>query len=442
MEFQPDAVEMEHRKVAGGLRWTLYAVILLLISAVTWAWWAKVDRLIRAPGKLIALEGFVINAPQTSPIRTIEVDFGDTVKRGQKLVTLDPTFSVADVNKLETRSNGLMAVLTRLTAEQTKEEFSIAGHDDDPVWLTQQMLFLDRQRQKVSLEEEYRAEMRKLEAQKKRNEAEVQSRSDLVEHRKETVRQSQKLLDRDAGTKDQVRNDTMELKYAESNLLSAQTAVKETMAEFDVLKRKHESAMAERQAAISLELAQRRQEYNEIQEDLIKARRSTELAVIYAPDNYEEYKVVEIVDRPSVVQPGQPIMKLIPVNVPLEVEMKVASKDIALIRNSRDGKPKTVRIKVSAFPYMRHGTLNGFVKTINEDITEEGQPGMTSAFYYVRVRLDDSEDAPELRDVPDANHRLRPGMEVTAEVKVGRRRVIDYFIYPLWRSLDTSIREY
>jgi len=86
--------------------------------------------------------------------------------------------------------------------------------------------------------------------------------------------------------------------------------------------------------------------------------------------------------------------------------------------------------------------LNGYIKTINEDITELQSPGMTQSYYEVRVRLDDSPEAPKLHDIPEGEDRyLRPGMAATAEIKVGQRRVIDFFVYPLFRSLDTSIRE-
>ena len=37
--------------------------------------------------------------------------------------------------------------------------------------------------------------------------------------------------------------------------------------------------------------------------------------------------------------------------------------------------------------------------------------------------------------------RLLPGMAVTAELKVGQRRVISYFLYPILKGLDTAIRE-
>ena len=48
--------------------------------------------------------------------------------------------------------------------------------------------------------------------------------------------------------------------------------------------------------------------------------------------------------------------------------------------------------------------------------------------------------AADLRDVP-RNFRLIPGMAVTAEIKAGERTILSYFLYPLLRGLDESIRE-
>jgi HlyD family secretion protein len=45
-----------------------------------------------------------------------------------------------------------------------------------------------------------------------------------------------------------------------------------------------------------------------------------------------------------------------------------------------------------------------------------------------------------LRNLPEGFQML-PGMTLTAEMKVGSRRVISYFLYPLLRGLDESVRE-
>ncbi len=454
MEFQPDAVEMEHRKVAGGLRWTLYTVILLLIATVAWATWARVDRVVRAEGKLISNESFVIKPSSTSPIRTLEVKFGDTVKAGQVLVTLDPSFSEADVAKLEGRSNSLLAKLQRLVAEQGKADFVIpAGNETDEVWLTERKAFIDRQGEMDAKMDEFEADHRKLVAQKNKNAAEVRSLTNRVRLRTELLDQVKELRISQSVSRNEVIQNQIELDYAESLLITAMNETTEIEADFVKLEKRRDFFLAERQAAVSVELSQIRQQYNEAIEELNKAVWANEMVVLTAPDDYPEYKVVEVADFSSVVQSGEPLLRLVPKDAELELEVKVDAKDVARIREavaeqttesgedlSQNGVPSgtSVRIKLSAYPYMKHGTLDGVIKTISEDVTEEGQPPMVRSYYIVRVKLLDTS---QLHDVPGDQRLLRPGMSAEAEIKIGTRRVIDYFIYPLFRSVDSSIRE-
>jgi HlyD family secretion protein len=62
---------------------------------------------------------------------------------------------------------------------------------------------------------------------------------------------------------------------------------------------------------------------------------------------------------------------------------------------------------------------------------------MPAPYYRVLVDVTDT----KLRLKPERIQMI-PGMAVTAELKVGRRSVISYFLYPLLRGLDESIREY
>jgi len=121
--------------------------------------------------------------------------------------------------------------------------------------------------------------------------------------------------------------------------------------------------------------------------------------------------------------------------------VNVQSKDIARIRIS-----DPVRIKLDAFPFQKHDTLLGEVRVISEDTfptmtaLEDGGSSNVSdrdvAFYRTRIRLLSS----TLRNVPE-KFRLMPGMKVRAEIKIGRRRIISYFLYPIIRALDESFRE-
>lgn len=440
MEFQPDAVEMEHRKVAGGLRWTLYVVILMLGAAIAWATWAEVDRLVEAEGKLKAQEIIVIQPTTTSPIHAFNVKFGQRVKTGDVLVTLDPTFSDADVSKLEGQANSLDARIARLTAEQSGEDFNIQGHDGDVFWLTEYKLSLDRAGEKQAMIQKYEADQRKLNATRLKHEADVTELEGRLEKQEEKLATTRKLVERETAPRDQLLDEEIQVGYVRNLLINARNSIKETDADLDSLQKNHTAVLSSRKAEVSTELARVQQDYGALQDELTKARRANELVNIVVPEHpdFDEFIVLEVAERGvgSVVQPGDSLIRLIPADSPLEVECKVQSQDIARIREHEDGKPRDARIKLSAFPYMKHGTLEGHVRAISEDAFEEGQPPMVSTYYRVRVAITND----LLDEVPD-NHRLLPGMAATVEIKVGRRRVIDYFLYPIFRSLDSSIRE-
>jgi HlyD family secretion protein len=101
-----------------------------------------------------------------------------------------------------------------------------------------------------------------------------------------------------------------------------------------------------------------------------------------------------------------------------------------------------VRIKFDSFPYQKHGTIDGVVRKISEGSFEKDQNAamlnpQAATMYKTRVELID----PTALQKVGNNFRLMPGMTVTAEIKVGKRRVIQYFLYPLLRYMDEWGRE-
>jgi HlyD family secretion protein len=128
---------------------------------------------------------------------------------------------------------------------------------------------------------------------------------------------------------------------------------------------------------------------------------------------------------------------LVPLNVPLEAEVSVNSRDIARVSTQ-----ESVRLKLDAYPFQKFGTATGTIRTISRDAftpnAQDEAPGTAALpFFKARIRLEDT----QLRTSPDEAVHLLPGMTVTAEIKVGRRTVISYFLYPLIRGLDESLSE-
>ena len=127
---------------------------------------------------------------------------------------------------------------------------------------------------------------------------------------------------------------------------------------------------------------------------------------------------------------------LVPRDVPLQAEVNVEGRDVGQISV---GQP--VRIKFEPFPFQKYGTGAGTVRVISQDSfapdpkTEAARRAI-APYYRVLVDLSDV----QLR-LPAERAQLIPGMAVTAELKVGQRSVISYFLYPLLRGLDEGIRE-
>ena len=152
----------------------------------------------------------------------------------------------------------------------------------------------------------------------------------------------------------------------------------------------------------------------------------------------------------SVSDPGAPIFRLVPLDGQYEVEVEIPAKDIQLVQEgtleqfnkSELPKGSQVRIKISAFPFQRHGTLDGVIRRISEGSFEKSEQAAAinpeaATMYRARVQIVDPN---ALKDVSE-HFRLMPGMTAAAEIKVGKRTVIQYFLYPLLRYMDEWGRE-
>jgi HlyD family secretion protein len=453
VEFQPDAVEIEKRSVPGGARWTLYAVVLFLICVVTWAWWAEVDRIVTAEGKLITtVPPVVIQTVNTAPIRTMQAQFGDKVVAGQLLATLDPTFSEADLAVLRSQRVSLESAIARLQAEKDEIDFDLTQHEQDARWLLQRQVYLERKNQLKSKLAEYDSELEKVIVQQQNNQRAIEHLKEAYEGNRKYEASILRLAKKGSKSEEEVLSRRLETGQAEMRYITASNQARELEREADSIAAQRAAHVAQWRSELVTELARATQDLGQIEEEISKAVRSNELVELRVPKDtpFSEFVVFEVADRSvgSVLRPGEALFRLVPIDVPLEAEVEIAGRDISKVVQAdadtigSDALPEgsRVRVKLASFPYQKHGTLDGAVRAISEGSFEKeaslGQLAGTT-MYKARIQLLDSE---QLNDVPD-NFRLMPGMTTTAEIKVGRRRVIDYFLYPLLRYADESIRE-
>ena len=440
LEYQPDAVEIEERPVPGRIRWVLYLILGSLVITVIGAVIFKVDRIVVAQGELITTTPIIVVQPlSTAVVRTIHVQVGDIVDKGQVLVTLDPTFASADLSQLSKRSLALGVQIRRIRAELENTHFTARPEEGEDGQLQEQIL----QQRKLILAKNKRTIDDKIAA--------LRSKLALNAVQRQGQEQQLKLLrDVEGTTAKQPQNAPdyrLRLLEARKARFQAASSIDSLKAEEQVAQNELKQAesdwqrfVEERSGELMEQEVQLRNELEKIMEELHKARRMHELVSLRAP---EKGIVLKMAERSvgSIIQQAEPFITLVPQGSAIEVEVNVDSKDIGRIRTG-----DAVRVKLDAFPFQRHDTLPGTVRVISEDAFQRNNPealldpapdkGPTEAFYRTRVAL----LSDRLRNVP-AGFRLMPGMKVRAEIKVGKRSVISYFLYPVIRALDESLRE-
>lgn len=434
-EFQPDAVELEERVPPKIARLTLYGVASLIVAAVLWASISSIDEVVVAPGKLVTTRPTIILQPlETSIVRSINVTTGEVVRAGQALVLLDSTFSQSDFDQQRVKLAAFDAQIKRIEAELANADYSlIAGNS--PEERLQVQLFGQRRAfyvaQLQNFDQQIAGQFAAIEAGKNQVVILLDRRESLtrIENARETLYKKEKgslinfLSSRDARLDVDANLSQLRGKSAEAEHALAR------------LKADRQAFIEDFRRTTTEQLVELRGQRDTANTELKKMELRREMVALTAP---ADAVVLDLAQRSvgSVVREAEPIVTLVPLNVPLEAEVEINARDIGRVTANEE-----VRIKFDAYPFQKYGTAPGLIRTISRDAFTPNQQdpsaGQASApFFKARVSLSDG----ELR-APPGTVRLLPGMTVSAEIKVGRRTVISYFLYPLLRGLDDAIRE-
>jgi hemolysin D len=131
----------------------------------------------------------------------------------------------------------------------------------------------------------------------------------------------------------------------------------------------------------------------------------------------------------AVVKPADSILVVVPEGSTLVVEANVLNRDIGFVREGQD-----VRVKLEAFPFTRYGAIDGKLTVLSRDAVQDEKLGLV---FPARVELSKfSVPVGEGRSTP-----MSPGMAVSAEIRTGQRRIIEFLLSPLSRSIQEAGRE-
>jgi HlyD family secretion protein len=435
LAFQSDLDRILQAPVPRMLRVTCLALALLLVSVIGAACVLRVDIVVSGPGVLATDHPTaLLQAMDRAVVRSLRVRAGDHVRRGQILATLDPTFAQADVGALQAQHRALAAEAARLQAEADGIPYAPPADAPEEDEL-QAKLFAQRRIEFAARLASYDQQMAHDAAAQQTARGELASLKRQAGIAHDVLQLRQDLLHGAVGSR-------LQFLDADATAARADGAVRETTDRLAELSHAAQSAEADRRAFAenwrreTIEaLAARRGALAQNEAALAKAIRLQDLVNVTAP---EDGIVLQVAARApgSVLSGADPLLTLLPAHAALVAELTVKSSDIGYLRPG-----ETVRVKVDAYPFQRHGMLHGRVRAISAasqapDAGRAADPLTAGAVHRVSVDL----DGQGLSDLPDGAEPT-PGMTVSGDVLVGTRSVLAYFLAPVTRGFAQSLRE-
>jgi membrane fusion protein, adhesin transport system len=361
----------------------LWVSLLGIVAFVAWAAWAELDLITRGEGRIVPYSrNQTIQSLEGGILEQLMVGEGDLVEAGQLLVKLDNTRFQSAYMETRSQAEALAATIARLEAETLgQEQIEFPADIDSRLADSERALFKARR-------DKYQEAMRTLQNELTLARRQLRLIEPLVRTRAvsemEALRLSKEIAALD-GKRGEIGNTYFQDAYSE--------------------------------------LSAKKGELNALEQTLRQRQDQLRRTQVLSPVKGRVNDIL-ITTRGGVIQPGEPIMDIIPIEGHLLVEAKVKPRDVAFLV---PGMP--ARVKITAYDYTVFGDLSGSLEQISADTLEEDTPRGKEAFYKILVRTDTSYLERNGEVLP-----IKPGMVAEVDIQSGKRTVLNYLLRPLLKA--------
>jgi hemolysin D len=440
-EFLPAYLRIQREPPSPLPRGVLYCLLALLICIVLWSVFGRLDIIASADGKLVPRSYLKIVQPADGGIvREILVEEGATVLAGQALVRLDPSLAEADTRALRHEVAARLLQARRIDAELAGRPLARLTDDPDELWARAEAQFhANRKAYQDALELET--------ANVARLDKELRAASEALTKLQKTVPIYRSTAERFAtlrkeGFVSELYQMERERDYIEKNqdLRSQDYTVESLRATLDQARSRLAQVTSSYRQQLHVERASIEPLLKKATEDLAKQQYRNALVELSAPQA-GIVKDLAAHAPGTVVAAGSVLLTLVPHGDELQAEVMVRNLDVGFVRPGQSAK-----VKLVAYPFQKYGTLTGTVMRVTPDASEtagsrtdevdaEGK-STSRAAYRARIAL------PSQRlTVDGVDLALVSGMQLTAEINLGERSVLEYLLAPVQKAWLEAARE-
>lgn len=407
-EFLPIVSEIQEEPLNPLGRTMFWTLITLIVCTGLWLFFGKADVVVSARGKVIPDgETKIIQPLETGVIKKILIKEGDYVKKGQTLIEIDTSTTKPQLESMKANLEYINLERKRLNAASRGQTFDASQKEEEQTQLgLYQSSIADLRNQLQAKRKEIQGideEISNYKTQLSINSAKerrMNSVSDII---------AKNDLEKVKAENAEYRSKIQELRHQKSK---AQQEANYIQSNF---KTQNFNELADRdKKATELDASIKEIEFRKKQQNIVSP--------------VDGYVNTLLVHTPGgVVTPAEKLISVVPEGAPLVVKATVMNKDIGFIRA---GMP--VLIKIDTFDFQKYGMINGIVKKVSKDSVEDQRLG---PIYDVFVTPLNHTLMVEGRETP-----ISTGMSLTAEIKIRKRRIIEFFIYPMIKYWNQAIQ--
>lgn len=458
-EFLPAALEILERPAAPLGVLMISFIALVVVVALLWSWFGKTDIVAIGSGK-IQPSGKVktVQVAEVGRLKEIFAFNGQKVRAGDPVAEVEPYDAAADQDAMAANVfAGRTEIIRRNHALDALRKASLVVR---PIaWPSDIPSEYARLQDRILADElgAVLAQLGTIEAQKLQKQAEIgkvkavlASQLQLLQILEERVQMRSDLVALADVSRSQLIDAQEALAQQKTSYAGQQGGLLELERALAVLDSEAQKIRQGFMAENAAKVAEAEKMLKEGSARLTKANLRLEKTVLRSPvDGVVHASTLTSVGQ--VLTPGQEVMRIVPNVKQLEMEVYLPNKDIGFIEIGQ-----AAAIKVESFPFTRYGVLPARITHIGKDAIPEadakqmeadgaraltkveiaGAQRVQSLVYPVTLLADAS-----AMNINGRAVELLPGMSVTAEIKTGQRRVLEYLFTPLLEVTNRSMRE-
>jgi len=409
-------------------RAVLRAVGVALLLLLLWAAIAEIDEVTRGQGKVIPSSQLqVIQSVDGGIVSEILVREGQIVDKGQLLLKIDETRFVSSLRENRAEYISLLAKAARLRALAEDKPFAMPPEVEKefPLIAAQERSLYDSRR--MELEAQVGIARQQL-AQRNQELVEVRARRDSAAHGHELTMQelnaTKPLLGSGAVSEVEIIRLERDVSRFRGERDQAAAQINRIHAAIAEAARKIEEVELNFRNEARIQLADVSAKINSLSESSTALSDRVKHSSVTSPVRGTVKRLL-FNTVGGVVQPGNPVVEIVPLEDTLLIEANIQPKDIAFLRPGQEAV-----VRFTAYDFAIYGGLDAVLEHIGADtITDE----QGNTFYICRVRTHKSSLGENLP--------IMPGMVAEVDIKTGKKTVLSYLMKPVLRAKMHALTE-